>query len=254
MQIRVLGSSGGIAKGYRTTSYLIDSDILIDAGTGVAELDIAEMVAIRHIFLTHSHFDHIAALPLLADTVFDKIPSPIQIYALPETIQALVQHVFNEVLWPDFTRIPNRDNPVFQLNEIHDATMMELGGKSIETIAVNHIVPGVGYRVESDGKAFAFSGDTGENDNFWNILNRHDVLDLLFVESAFPNENCGLSKRSGHYCPQTLAADISKLRHTPRICISHPKPGEEKIILEQCREAIKGHKIEGLSADDLFTL
>ena len=103
MQIRVLGSSGGIAKGYRTTSFLINENILIDAGTGVTQLDIEEMSSISHIFLTHSHFDHIAALPLLADTVFDKIPGPIQIYALPATIQALVEHVFNDVLWPDFT-------------------------------------------------------------------------------------------------------------------------------------------------------
>ena len=254
MQIRVLGSSGGIAKGYRTTSYLIDSDVLIDAGTGVAQLDIEEMAAVRHIFLTHSHFDHIAALPLLADTVFDRIPSPIQVYALPETIQALVQHVFNDVLWPDFTRIPNRDNPVFQLNNIHDTDVLSVAGKNIETIAVNHIVPGVGYRVESAGKSFAFSGDTGENDNFWQVLNRHEQLDLLFVESAFPNENCELSIRSGHYCPQTLATDLAKLRHHPRIYISHPKPGEEGIILQQCRQAIQGHMIEGLSAEDLFTL
>lgn len=254
MQIRVLGSSGGIAKGYRTTSFLIDDTILIDAGTGVAELDIEEMSRISHIFLTHSHFDHIAALPLLADTVYDKIPGPIQIYALPETILALVEHVFNDVLWPDFTRIPNRNNPVFKLNEITDSTIMEIDGINIESIGVNHIVPGVAYRLESDGKAFAFSGDTGENDNLWNVLNRHERLDLLFVESAFPNENCELSIRSGHYCPQTLASDLTKLKHTPRICISHPKPGEEGLILEQCRQAIDGHEVEGLSADELFTL
>ncbi|MDH5185431.1 MAG: 3',5'-cyclic-nucleotide phosphodiesterase [Gammaproteobacteria bacterium] len=254
MQIRVLGSSGGIAKGYRTTSFLINNNILIDAGTGVAQLDIEEMSAISHIFLTHSHFDHIAALPLLADTVFDKIPGPIQIYALPETIKALIEHVFNDVLWPDFTRIPNRNNPVFKLNEITATTTVELDGVSVESIGVNHIVPGVAYRLESAGKSFAFSGDTGENDNLWNILNGHEGLDLLFVESAFPNENCELSIRSGHYCPQTLAADLGKLRHQPRIYLSHPKPGEEGLILEQCRHAITSHTIEGLLTDDVFKL
>lgn len=254
MQIRVLGSSGGIAKGYRTTSFLIDEDFLIDAGTGVAELDIEEMVKIRHIYLTHSHFDHIAALPLLADTVFDKIPGPIEVHGLAATIEALRSHVFNNILWPDFTRIPNRDNPVFRLNEVEPGSVHQLGDRSIEMIPVSHIVPGVGYRVESNGSAFAFSGDTATNDSFWNALNRHDILNLLFVESAFPNANCELSKRSGHYCPQTLAADLKKLKHHPRICISHPKPGEESIILEECREAIDGRDIYGLVGNEKFAL
>ena len=254
MQIRVLGSSGGIARGYRTTSFLIDDDLLIDAGTGVEELEIDEMVNIRHVFLTHSHFDHIAALPLLADTVFDKIPGPIEVHGLSATIDALKQHVFNNVLWPDFTRIPNRDNPVFCLNEIAAGSVHELGDRSIEMIGVNHIVPGVGYRVESAGKAFAFSGDTSTNDSFWEALNRHDRLDLLFVESAFPNANCELSKRSGHYCPQTLAADLKKLRHQPHICISHPKPGEESIILQECRDAINGREVYGLQGNEKFAL
>ncbi|MBD3671523.1 MAG: 3',5'-cyclic-nucleotide phosphodiesterase [Gammaproteobacteria bacterium] len=254
MRIKVLGSSGGVARGYRTTSFLIDDDLLIDAGTGVQEMDIDDMVNIRHIFLTHSHFDHIAALPLLADTVFDKIPAPIEVYGLAETIGALREHVFNNVLWPDFTRIPNRENPVFRLNEIDRGSVHQVCGRSIEMIPVQHIVPGVGYRVESAGKAFAFSGDTASNDSFWEALNRHEMLDLLFVESAFPNANCELSKRSGHYCPDTLAADLKKLRHSPRICISHPKPGEESIILEECREAIIGHKIEGLVGNEHFAL
>jgi len=254
MQIRVLGSSGGIARGYRTTSFLIDDDFLIDAGTGVEELEIDEMVKLRHIYLTHSHFDHIAALPLLADTVFDKIPGPIEVHGLSATIEALRQHVFNNVLWPDFTRIPNRDNPVFRLNEINPGSVHQLGNRSIEMIPVNHIVPGVGYRVESEGHAFAFSGDTATNDSFWAALNRHSSLDLLFVESAFPNANCELSKRSGHYCPETLAADLKKLKHRPRVCISHPKPGEESIILQECRDAINGQDVHGLVGNEQFTL
>jgi ribonuclease BN (tRNA processing enzyme) len=77
MKVRVLGCSGGIG-GYhlRTTSMLVDHDILIDAGTGVADLSLAELALIDHVFLTHSHLDHIASLPLLIDSVSDCATNP----------------------------------------------------------------------------------------------------------------------------------------------------------------------------------
>ena len=69
MRVRILGCSGGIGGCLRTTSMLVDEDILIDAGTGVGELSIAELAAIDHVFVTHSHMDHIASIPFIADTV-----------------------------------------------------------------------------------------------------------------------------------------------------------------------------------------
>ncbi len=69
MQIRVLGCSGSIAAGNRTTSFLLDDDVLIDAGTGVGDLTLDELTRIDHIFLSHSHLDHVLAIGLLADSV-----------------------------------------------------------------------------------------------------------------------------------------------------------------------------------------
>jgi ribonuclease BN (tRNA processing enzyme) len=53
MKVRVLGCSGAIAKECRTTSFLIDEDVLIDAGTGVGDLSLAEMRKVDHVYLTH---------------------------------------------------------------------------------------------------------------------------------------------------------------------------------------------------------
>ena len=69
MQIRVLGCSGSIAAGSRTTSFLLDETVLIDAGTGVGDLTLEEMVRIDHIVVTHSHLDHVLSIGLLADSV-----------------------------------------------------------------------------------------------------------------------------------------------------------------------------------------
>ena len=68
-------------------------------------------------------------------------------------------------------------------------------------IAVNHVVPAAGYRVQNGVGCFAFSGDTTSNDAFWEALNRHDKLDLLIVESAFADEDRELSSKAHHYCP-----------------------------------------------------
>ncbi|MDE2565852.1 MAG: MBL fold metallo-hydrolase, partial [Burkholderiales bacterium] len=95
MQIRVLGCSGSIAAGSRTTSFLLDHDVLIDAGTGVGELTLDEMAGIDHILVTHSHLDHVLAIGLLADSVTRRRHAagrpPVVVYALPATLAALRQ-------------------------------------------------------------------------------------------------------------------------------------------------------------------
>ena len=255
MKVRVLGCSGGISKGVATTSFLIDDDILIDAGTGVCGLTLAEMRKIRTIFITHSHLDHIAAVPLLADTLFDSlVGQPLQVYTQRNTIKSLRDHVFNWSIWPDFTALPHKTNAVLKLNPMKPGETLSLQGRKIEMITVNHAVPGVGYRVESGGKAFAFSGDTTSNENLWVCLNKHKRLDLLFIETAFADEDIELARVAFHYCPELLAKDLPKLKHKARIYISHLKPGEEKKIMKQCRAALPEWDLQQLKSGDVFEL
>ena len=148
MRIRVLGCSGGVGGELRTTSLLIDEDILIDAGSGVGELSLEEMHRIHHVFLTHSHLDHFSFLPLLIDSIFPAIREPVVVHGQPETIKALQEHVFNWTIWPDFSKLPNEDQPVLRFETLTPGTPYTLGERTFEMIQVNHIVPGVGYRVE----------------------------------------------------------------------------------------------------------
>jgi ribonuclease BN (tRNA processing enzyme) len=255
MKVRVLGCSGGINRDVATTSFLVDDDILIDAGTGVCDLTLEEMRRIRHIFISHSHLDHIAAIPLLVDTLFDDlIARPLIVHAQAETIKALREHIFNWTIWPDFTELPDADNAVLKLEVMAASETLELAGRRIEMIRVNHAVPGVGYYVEAVGKTFAFSGDTTTNDTFWDGLNKHASLDLLFIESAFADEDLELAKMAFHYCPQLLAMDLPKLKHRARVCISHLKPGCEQQIMQQCRAALPDRDIHQLKNGDIFQL
>ena len=255
MKVRVLGCSGGINHNVATTSFLLDDDILIDAGTGVGDLSLQEMRRIKHIFVTHSHLDHIASIPLLADTLFDELTSnPLTVHALPETIQALQEHIFNWVIWPDFTVLPDKTSAVLKLASMQAGSVIDISGRRIEIIKVNHSVPGAGFCIKADGKVFAFSGDTSSNENFWDCLNKHDSLDLLFVESAFADKDRELAKMAYHYCPALLAEDLSRLKHQPRIFISHLKPGCELEIIEQCKMALPDREIQRLKSEDIFEL
>ena len=254
MELKVLGCSGGVGSELRTTTLLIDDDVLIDAGTGLGDLNLQAMSRIRHIFLTHSHLDHITSVPFLVDTMFDQIKEPIIIHGLAATINALKTHIFNNVIWPDFARLPDDEHPVMQYQIMEVGETVEINNRKIEMIEVNHIVSGVGYRVESKTGSFAFSGDTMTNDTFWAALNKHKKLDLLIVESAFANKDITLCHLSGHYCAELLGPDLAKLNHQPDVYISHNKPGAEKQIFTECEKAITTHTIHPLSAGKSFKL
>lgn len=255
MELTVLGCSGGIGGGRKTTAFRIDDDILLDAGGGIADLSLDEMAAIRHIFLTHSHLDHTHGIPLMVDSIFDRIKEPLLIHALPETIKVLQEHFFNWHIWPDFSRLPHPDSPVLRFVPMAPGDKVEIDGRSITSIAVNHNVPAVGYYIQDKGgAAVAFSGDTTSNDSFWQALNGFSRLDMLVVECAFTDDELELARISRHYCPQLLGADLGKLSHQPPIYLTHAKPGGEQQIIDQCCAHAGGRAISRLSAGDVFTL
>ncbi len=257
MQIRILGCSGGIGGPLRTTCYKVDDDILIDVGTGVGDLSLTQMRGLRHIFLTHSHLDHIAGLPLMVDSIFSDLLSsgvPITLYAQRDTLEALRKHLFNWVLWPDFTKLPTPDKPVLVFQEMKPGEVLDIEGRRIEMVPVNHVVPGVGYCVEAGGKVMAFSGDTTTNNTLWEVLNRYETLHTLIVECAFGNQDEDLCHKAYHYCPSLLAADLAKLRHKPEIYLTHLKPGAEDRIVRECQALVKDHQLKRLFGGDLIQL
>lgn len=254
MELRVLGCSGGIGVGLSTTSLLVDDDIVIDAGSGLGQLSLNEMAAIRHVFITHSHLDHLTHLPFLLDCMFERIKQPIVVHAEPATLQALRQHIFNWIIWPDFTKLPSEDAPVLAFQSMVPGDVETVGGRDIEMIRVNHVVPGVGYRVSSATGSFAFSGDTTTNDTFWQALNSHDRLDLLLVEVAFGDGDHLTAGKAKHYCPLTLAQDLVKFKQSAEIYLTHLKPGHEHIIVQQVQQHLPDRTIKVLKGNEVFTL
>lgn len=234
MKICVLGCSGAIAKDCRTTSFLIDGEILVDAGTGVGDLLLEDMRRIDHVLLTHSHLDHVAALPLMVDSVAAQRKTPIKIYALAGTIAALKAHIFNNVIWPDFSVIPSVAAPFVVFEEIHVGQTVQINNKWIEVLPAVHTVPAVGYAVTAGAGCWAFTGDTERNPALWARLNQLNVA-MLVIETAFSNREKDLARRSLHLSPAVLADEldmIAKDKNYP-IYITHTKPAETAMIMSE---------------------
>jgi ribonuclease BN (tRNA processing enzyme) len=255
MHIRVLGCSGGIGAGSRTSALLVDDDVLIDAGTGIGDLQLEEIASIRHVFLTHAHLDHIAGLPMLADSIFDEnFDTPLTVYARKETLRAVQDHLFNDVIWPNFAKLPNPERPMLRYQVCSPGDTITIDHRNFYAVDVMHTVPTLGYTVQNSGGAFAVSGDTKTNETLWPVLNACDDLRVLVIEVSFPDEMAELANDAGHYCPSTLVKDLKRLRHEPEIWLTGMKPGEEDRILEQVLEAAPGKNIQMLARGTILTV
>ena len=256
MQVRVLGCSGAIAKDCRTTSFLVDTDLLVDAGTGVGDLTLDEMAGIDDVVLTHSHLDHIAALPLMLDAVGCRRTKPLRVHALRATIEALRAHVFNNIIWPDFESIPSPEAPFVSFHDIAVGQKLRLGScapKLIEVLPAVHTVPACGFAVRraEGGAHWVFSGDTERNAPFWDRINALDVA-MLVIETAFSSREQALAERSLHLSPAALAEELTHIdpgRQYP-IYITHTKPAETEEIMSQI-ESLAGHQVAGLAKRDI---
>lgn len=254
MKLRVLGCSGGELRRHRTTCFLVDRALAVDAGALTSSLSLEELLEVDDILLTHSHFDHVKDVPLLADLLVGRRDTPVRVHASTECARTLRESVFNDELWPDFTRIPDRAQPVIEIVPFEPSRPFRIGRYAIAPVPVDHPVESVGF-VVSDGKsAFAISGDTGPTARFWKKVNAQRRLGALLVELSFPNALQELADVSGHLTPRTLAGELAKLdRNGFPVLLYHLKPAHAaELKREVARLALPNVRV--LRRGDEFTL
>lgn len=256
--IRVLGCSGAIAAGCRTTSFLLDDSILIDAGTGVGDLSLDELARIDHILISHSHLDHVLAIGLLADSVMRvraaQRRGPIVVHALPETIEALRRHIFNGVIWPDFSRLPSVEAPALRFETLAVGQTLQLDGHRIEVLSAAHTVPAVGFAVDGGERGWwVYTGDTGPNPALWQRLATMKVAHLV-IETAFSDDERQLAQLSRHLCPTSLREELSQLAGSADVHITHIKPGEMHAVMAGISRFETPHRIHALQAGQRIEL
>jgi ribonuclease BN (tRNA processing enzyme) len=261
MKVRVLGCSGAIGSGADaahdpggTTALLVDDDIMIDAGTGVAVLSDDELARIDHVFLTHSHLDHIAYLPLMIDAVGDARDAPLTVHTSRATLDILRAHIFNNLIWPDFTRIPSPDAPGVRFEALEVGECWALNGRVVTALPARHTVPSMGFAVSSGQACLAFSGDTTTNPEFWATVSALPGLRHVIVETAFPDAQIALAHAAQHYCPRLIADDVRGVGMKAELLISHLKPPHGAQILDELRAALPGVELRALQAGEVLTL
>lgn len=236
MQLTVLGPHGGELPGCRSTCFLVDGVLALDAGALTSTMPLDELVKIDDVLLTHSHFDHVKDLPLLADVLVGRRDKPVTIWANTECIETLRENLFNNVLWPDFTRIPTKKQPVYRLKAFKSGASFKIGKYQVKSIPVTHPVESCGFVISDGHTSLAMSGDTGPTEKFWKVLNKLDDLKLLLLETSFPNALQALADISGHFTPQTMAAELAKFdRRACEVLLYHLKPAFVDVLKREVK-------------------
>lgn len=251
MRLQVLGCHGGELPTCRTTCFLIDGVLALDAGALCASLPLRELLKLDDIVVSHSHFDHVKDIPLLADLIVGHRDKPVTIWASTECAKTLRDSMFNNALWPDFTRIPTRKDPVLRIKAFKPGATFKVGGYTVKSVAVTHPVESCGF-VVTDGKvSLGMSGDTGPTDKLWKVLNAAPNLKALLLETSFPNKLQQLADISGHLTPRTLERELAKFdRNGTSVFLYHLKPA----FVSQLKREVKKLAVEVLELGDTFEL
>lgn len=252
MKLRVLGSAGAELPDFRPPAFLLDDQLLLDAGTIGAVLSEEEQWKIHTIFITHSHLDHIRSIPALADNVIiSKQLHTVSVLSTVEVITAMQNHLFNNVIWPDFSNIPSTDNPVIKFTAINPYQEYSINNYRVTAIPVNHTVPTVGYQVKAGGKTLVYTGDTGPTEEIWQYCSGADAL---IVEVSFPNAMKELAQLTKHLTASMLVEELAKIATLPkRFLITHPKPQYYEIIRREI-EALPFDCIELLRDGSVYDI
>ncbi|MGB8328758.1 MAG: 3',5'-cyclic-nucleotide phosphodiesterase [Polyangiales bacterium] len=255
MQLRVLGCHGGETPKHRTSSFLVGDTVAIDAGAITSSLSLDEQERIRSVLVSHPHMDHVRDLATLADNRCQQGGSTLDIVGIPATVDALRTHFFNDIIWPDFTRIDAKDGPTVRFVEVQPNHEFDVDGYGVTPVMVNHTVDTSAFIIRQNGTSIVYGGDTGPTDELWTQINALDDLQALMMEVSFPNDEADLAYRSRHLTPETLTTELGKLKHSDGlpILLYHIKPTFEARVLRELAQ-VRGRNLQILQLGDEFLL
>jgi ribonuclease BN (tRNA processing enzyme) len=223
LAIRALGPFGGSAPGYRMTTFLVDGETALDAGCLTETLPPAAQRRIRRVFLTHSHFDHLASLPMLMENLLGRA-EPLTILAPAPVLATLSRDVLNGRIWPDFRKLPSRARPTIRLKVVSPGRPVRAGAATFTAFAVSHVVPAYGYLVQKPGRSVLFSGDTEPTERLWAAARQARHLKAIFLEVSFSDAQRDVATASRHFTPSMAGRELPKAPPKVPVYLYHMKP------------------------------
>jgi cAMP phosphodiesterase len=216
-------------------SYVVNDTVSIDGGVLGLLSPLEIQRRIQHVFLSHSHLDHLATLPLFIDNVYSLGPECPTVWAAADVLDVLQKHLFNDRIWPDMLRLSEEESPFLRMNPLSAEQAVEVNGLKVTPIPVHHVVPTFGFLVEeiASGSSVLFVSDTGPTDRIWEIANLAPGLKAVFLECSFPNSLRWLAEKAMHLTPDLFRGELAKLHRPVPVYVIHVKLAFETQILAE---------------------
>lgn len=225
-EIIILGAAGGVSNGHENTSIKINNKIIIDAGNIIRALE-DEINEIEHIFVSHTHIDHINDIPYLIDNLYEKREKSFKIYASKESITNMREHMFNDILWRDYEKINliNQNKKILEFIQIDYGQSTIIDDITIKTIQNNHTKGSCSFIITKNNKSILFTSDTYICETIYNEINNNETISTLIIECSYPTRLEKIAQIHKHLTPKLLKQIINKInRDNIKIFINHVKP------------------------------
>lgn len=283
MKVKFWGVRGSIPSpgpntvryGGNTTCIEVRSDqnqlIILDAGTGIfalAQTLLRELPVHAHVFITHTHWDHIHGLPFFTPLF---IPgNKLNIYGAYNPVSgAGIEQVMGVQLQYSFFPVREAElKAAIEYQTLAVGESVALGDAVITTSMMNHPVINLGYRIDCNGKSVFFTGD---HEPYYNIYEPEDEdyasyqapmeeqqaaldkamrgVDVLIVDTSYTIDEFQSKKGWGHgYFDSSI--EMALRVGAKRLYCTHHEPTRSDAELEAVfAEALQRHaaKLNGLS-------
>lgn len=237
MKVNILGSSvGGRVSQQYAISYVINDVLAIDAGCLGFAWPLQVQRDVKHVFVSHSHVDHIGSLPLFIENVYEPGDGCPAIFGNASVLDCLKRDVFNDRVWPDFIKLGDVETPFLTLHSIEDGDSVTVGDLTITAVEVDHIVPALGYIVEDEQSAVVFGCDSGPTERIWELANENPKLKAVYLEASFPNSMEWLAKSSKHLTPATFLTEYRKLNREVTVVAIHIKAAFRDQVIQELHD------------------
>jgi cAMP phosphodiesterase len=237
LKIKVISSANGSGELHQfLLSYVCNQTVAIDAGCIGFMTPLEDQSRIKHVFLTHSHIDHTASLPIFLDNVYVPGPDCPNVYAHPATLESLRTDFFNERVWPDLARLSKDESPFVRMIPVTDSQETTVDGLTIVPVDLRHVVPTLAYTVGDDSGTVAIVSDTGPSERIWEVLNALPRLKAVFLEVSFPESMNWVADKAMHLTPKMFGDELAKLQRQVPILAVHVKPSFRAQVLHEVGE------------------
>lgn len=236
VKVHIVPSSVGDSSRHQIlATYIVNDVVAIDAGSLGLLAPVAAQHRVKHVFLSHSHLDHVATLPIFIDNVYQPGPECPTVWSNGHVLEMLQKDIFNDRLWPDMIRLSGEESPFLKLEELHAEQSVEVEGLRVTPLPLNHVVPAFGFLIEelATGCAVLFVSDTGPSERIWEVANQCPRLKGVFLEASFPNSYRWLAEKAAHLTPELFAAELIKLNRPVPTFVIHVKLAFEKQIISE---------------------